>query len=82
MFLHFLPHTLQRPDHLPGNMVTVDHDGGLGETNLRNLPEMRVHIHDEILDLFSVFKLTEIADQIGFFAVWENVHNLSVFRVG
>lgn len=82
VFLHFLPYSLQRPDYLPGNMVAVDHDGGLGETNLRNLPEMRIHIHDEILDIFPVFELTEIADQIRFLAVWKDVNDLPVLRVG
>ena len=82
VFLHFLPYSLQRPDYLPGNMVAVDRDGGLGKTNLRNLPEMRIHIHDEILDLFPVFELTEIADQIRFLAVWKDIHDLSVPWVG
>ena len=81
MFLYLLPYAFQRPDHLSGNMVTVNHDDGLGEASLRDLTEMRVHIHDEILDLFPVFKLTKITNEIRLFAIWENIQDLSVFRV-
>ena len=81
MFLHFLPYPFECPDHLPGNMVTVDYNGGLWKTNFCNVPEMRVHVHDEIFNLFSVFKLMEVADQIGFFAVGKNVHDLFIFCI-
>ena len=82
VFLNILSYPFERPDDLPGNMVTVDHNGGLGEASLCDLAEMRVHIHNEVFDVFLVLKLTKIPDQIRFLAVWKNVHDLSALCVG
>ena len=63
-------------------MVTVDHDGGLWETNLGNLTKMRIHVDDNVLNLFSVLKTAEIADHVCLFAVRKNIYDLSVPGIG
>lgn len=81
MLLFFLAHPFQGPNRLSGDVVTVDHNGSLRETNLGDFSEMRIHVDDNILNLFSVLKTTEIANHICLFAVGKNIYDLSFFGV-
>lgn len=78
MLLFLLAHPFQGPNRLSGDVVTVDHNGGLRETNLGDFPEMRIHVDDNILNLFSVLKTMEIADHICLFAIGKNIYDLSI----
>ena len=82
MFLLFLSHSFQGPNSLPGDVVTVNYNKSLGKTNLGDLTEMRIHVDDNVLNLFPVLKTAEIPDHIHLLPVRKNIYALSILGVG